>query len=443
MEPVMSLRIRQFFSYWKKFGFIQTVIYTLFWLFPSKFALLYRTGARIVLDYKNIVVLDYKKWTDCEGVAVPADVSPKDAARQCFIWFVPAWTNVWGGGHYTLFRFANHFAQHDIRNIIYIYNHETARSLGTLQNDLEGALKNCSIEVIVDPRKLPSCDAAFATTWQSAYFVRSFPFARRKFYFMQDYESYFYAFGTASLQANNSYTFGFLGITGGHWLRSCYESYNNRALNYTFAADKNIFFPTRPDARVNPQVRRLFFYGRPSTDRRCFELGIKALTLIAAEFPDVEILVAGLDLDQTPPFKATMLGNLTLRKTGQLYRTCDVGLSFSGTNLSYIPVELMASGCAVISNNGPQVEWMCRHRENSYLCAPVPTAVLDGFRELYNNAALRQKIVDGGIKTTSAVSWESEIEKIYQYVITNLETDDGPVKRDLSGNRSSPEGPNA
>ncbi|XBS69865.1 glycosyltransferase [Acerihabitans sp. KWT182] len=123
-----------------------------------------------------------------------------------------------------------------------------------------------------------------------------------------------------------------------------------------------------------------------------------------------------------PPFKATLMGNLSLEETGDLYRSCDVGMAFSGTNLSYLPVELMASGVPVITNNGPQVEWHCRHGINAYLADPVPHAMLDAFSSLYHDSALRQRLVDGGLATMEPISWEQQMDGIYEYVMENLDS---------------------
>lgn len=424
----MISNLKKFYEFVRNYGLGNTLILALFKVFPKHFSLLYRTLTSsgnlvhkeiVAVDYSLSIgtVYDYVTWDKFGGAVQAKSITDN---RDCFIWFVPDWTNVWGGGHYTLFRFANHFAKFGTRNIIYIYDNKRHSSPSMLQSELNDALQDCKLEVIVEPSLLPECSGAIATTWQSAYHVRAFEFARKKFYFMQDYESLFYAFGTASMQANATYTFGFTGVTGGGWLKKCYESHGGKALNYLFAADKNIFYPSNADGQVAPVVTRLFFYGRPSTERRCFELGIAALKKISDKYPNVEIVIAGLDLKFTPPFKATLLGNMKLEDTGDLYRTCDVGLAFSGTNLSYLPVELMASGVPVISNNGPHVEWHCKHLENSYLVDPTPQSVLDAFSTLYNDRQLRQKLADGGLGTMKDLNWENEMTKIYEYVKSNL-----------------------
>ena len=415
----------------KHYGLINALVYVLYKLFPGMFKLLHAQVsagnniawpgmAEIDTQYSMDATFDYKSWVDFGGAKVaPVKTRDKNKATT-IIWFVPDWTNVWGGGHFTLFRFADHFSKSNTRNIIYTYDNKRWVSPTHLENELRGALPGSNLQVFVDPKLLPPCDAAIATTWQSAYHVRAFNLARKKFYFMQDYESHFYAHGTASMQANATYTFGFIGITGGKWLRSIYESYGGKAQNYMFAADKSIFYPENKSGKVRAKVKKLFFYGRPSTERRCFELGLVVLKKISEKYPNVEIVIAGLDLKHPPPFKATLLGNMTLKQTGVLYRTCDIGMAFSGTNLSYLPVELMTSGVPVISNNGPHVEWHCKHKVNSYLADPVPAAIFEAFEALYKDQRLRQKIVNGGLQTMKSLTWQNQMTKIFSYVKKNI-----------------------
>ncbi|WP_375450208.1 hypothetical protein [uncultured Devosia sp.] len=224
-------------------------------LFPRAFAALARRvasgGSVSELSTGNYLhaiqnVQDYKLWSDYGGGDVAVESSDN---RPCYIWFVPDWLNVWGGGHYTLFRFANHFAKSGSRNIIFVYDNQRHGTPTKLQKELEDALDDCQIEVIVDPEKLPNATGAIATTWQSAYKVKAFPHAKNKLYFMQDYESYFYSFGTQSMQANATYSFGFSGVTGGGWLKHCYESHGGTAINYRFAADRSIFYPAAKKVR--------------------------------------------------------------------------------------------------------------------------------------------------------------------------------------------------
>src|SRR5690606_37442928 len=73
---------------------------------------------------------------------------------------------------------------------------------------------------VYDPAKGvgPDVDAIFATAWETAYPVFVDPSTARRLYFVQDFEPTFYATGSNSVLAENTYRFGFHGITAGRWL---------------------------------------------------------------------------------------------------------------------------------------------------------------------------------------------------------------------------------
>jgi glycosyltransferase involved in cell wall biosynthesis len=338
------------------------------------------------------------------------------------LWVVPDWLNVWGGGHYTIFRFANYFALNNWDSHLLIYDNSRHSNGLALERELNSAVPNCRLKVFTSEGSLPDCEynAVVATTWQSAYWVKSFGRCSNKFYLMQDFESIFYPGGTSYLQAEHTYSFGFYGITGGDWLKSIYQSYGSTAMSYLFAVDHEIFYPIARDENeasltLKP-IKKIFFYARPSTERRCFELGVAALRLIAEKYPEIEILIAGLDDIGSLPFKAQKLGNLPIHKTADLYRECDLGIALSGSNLSYLPLELMACGCPVISNQGPQVEWFLKHMENAYLVPPVPSAFLHAFEELQSNTTLRSNMIERGLKDIADNTWELQSNRILDYI---------------------------
>lgn len=392
-----------FFKYWKEIGLKNTLILTIYKFLPRKMDL---PGVGIeVFDIGN-----YKEETK----GMDFSVAPEDKATIPFVWYVPYWTNVWGGGHLTLFRFADMLHKMGNPNYLYIYN-IALTTAQQLEADLQRALPGTQIRVLTDPKDMPAKHVALATTWQSAFEVVKHSKLQRKMYFMQDYESVFYAWGTQSIQANASYELGFPAITGGTWLKSCYEKHAGpgTANNYVFSVDKTIFY-ARKD--LGSEIKKLFFYGRPSTERRAHELGIAALREIHKKYPHIEIVIAGLDGLAKTDFPSTMLGNLTLAQTGELYRTCDVGMALSATNCSYLPVELMACGVPVLTNNGPQSEWFCENEINSLTCDPFPSAFVRALDRLVESRELRVKIAEGGLATIAKTTWQNEAEKIHGYI---------------------------
>lgn len=332
------------------------------------------------------------------------------------VWFVPAWSNVWGGGHFTLFRFA-HLMSRFRPNMIFVYNNEGRNTKAHFKNSLDFALHGNDLRVLADPNEIPEDAIPIATTWQSVFSVLKHSVgAPHKFYFMQDFESFFYAFGTQSMQAIESYKQGFIPITGGPWLLSKYHENGEHlvdGISYMFTVDHELFYP---NPRANNVIKRILFYGRPSTERRCFELGIASLKLVKEKYPNIEILIAGHDGIVNVGFEATMVGSVALPQLGELYRSCDLGIALSGTNLSYLPIELMACGVPVISNNGPHVEWFCENNVNSLLVPPFPTAILSAVESLIKSDELYKKLRAGGIEKVLNSNWEKESEKIYQFI---------------------------
>ena len=93
-------------------------------------------------------------------------------------------------------------------------------------------------EVVIGRERMKPAWGTVATSWETAYTVRDFKGTMEKFYFVQDFEPYFYPHGSDYIFAENTYRFGFNGITVGSWLAgklrseygmnvlSCYYSYN-------------------------------------------------------------------------------------------------------------------------------------------------------------------------------------------------------------------------
>jgi len=338
-------------------------------------------------------------------------------AKTPYVWFVPAWTNVWGGGHFTIFRFANYFSK-TRHNIVFVYDNAGRFTAKSFKKTFDEAFPKNTLEVIVEAEKLPKNMIPIATTWQSVFsLLKNSTNISKRFYFMQDYESMFYAHGTQSMQALASYEQGLIGITGGPWLLSKFREHGGDGMNYMFTVDHDIFFPLSVSRK---KVKRIFFYGRPSTERRCFELGIASLKLVKEKYPEIEIVIAGLDGIGNVGFEVTLLGSVPLPKLGELYRSCDLGLALSGTNLSYLPVELMACGVPVVTNSGPQVNWYCENGVNSLVVQPFPTSILTAIEKIITSSELRKVLISGGLKSSLQTDWANEASRIQNFIEFNV-----------------------
>jgi len=218
--------------------------------------------------------------------------------------------------------------------------------------------------------------------------------------------------------AMDTYRWGFFGITGGDWIASVLsKEFGMQCLPFHFWYDPELYHPI-PSA---PSLKkRILFYARPRTPRRGFELGLLTLALVAKQVPGVEFILAGMTAGELNlPFQATFPGVLPVQQLPALYSSVTAALVLSHTNLSLLPIELMACGCPVVSNNGPNVTWLLSDG-NSRLADPVPERLAEEIVNLLENDNLRQHYVEAGLKFAGNSDRSTEIEKIERAFLTGL-----------------------
>lgn len=280
------------------------------------------------------------------------------------------------GGHQNIFRFIRFLedAGHAVR--VYLYSTAADYSPAEVAADVAASASYPQVAARIEnlPERIPAeVDAVFATGWETAYPAFRDPSSARRFYFVQDFEPSFYPAGSESVLAENTYRFGFTAITAGGWLAAKLSSeYGMRAHAFDFGADAAHYsmFETGPRSEI-------FFYARPATERRGFELGVMALDLVARARPDVTINLVGEDLRHLDiPFRHTNLRGLGVDDLNPVYNRCAVGLVLSFTNMSLLPLELLAAGVIPVVNDGENNRMVS---DNPYLefTAASPRALAD------------------------------------------------------------------
>lgn len=292
------------------------------------------------------------------GFAMPQVILPLPGLpkKGTLLWFIPDF-NVGSGGHLNIFRTVWHLEQMGYTSCIVISNPVMHQDADEARTAIRQHFFPLNAQVMLGVEKLPSCEFAVATGWDTAYAVRAFAGAKNKLYFVQDYEPYFYPVGTESVLAENTYRFGFFGITAGDWLaQRLTHEYGMVTHSVGFGVELDRY---RRLPRREPEKKRIFFYARPPTPRRAFEIGLLVLNAVWERMPDTEFVLAGWDTaGYHIPFPHLACGTVALDDLPDLYSQCDVALVLSLTNASLLPLELMACGCAVVSNRGQNVEWL-------------------------------------------------------------------------------------
>lgn len=257
-----------------------------------------------------------------------------------------------GGGHQNMFRFIEHLDKNGFKNNIYLYSALDPMPISEAKENVAkyATLKNTNFYEYKRGVKLAEADIIFATGWETAYPVFNEKTNAQKYYFIQDFEPYFYPIGTEYVLAENTYKFGFHGITAGSWLATKLAAdYGMKCDSYDFGSEKSVYSMTNTDKR-----KEVFFYARPVTERRAFDLGIMTLEIFHKMHPEYTINLAGWDVSKYEiPFPYVNHKALRIEQLPNLYNKCATGLVLSLTNMSLLPLELLSSGVIPVVNDGP------------------------------------------------------------------------------------------
>ena len=331
-----------------------------------------------------------------------------DESAHTINWVIPDF-NIGSGGHLNVFRliYLLEGLGYSNRVLLIQSKFDSSEVAGRTIREHFYPIK---AKVMIDQAELEPAAITVATSWISAYVVRNFQSTKHRCYFVQDYEPYFYPHSSEYAFAEASYHFGFYGITAGNWLAHKLKSeHGMQTLGMGFSYDRDLY---RPFPKKNKDVKQVFFYARPATERRGFELGLLTLNLVAKKIPDVTFVLAGGDLSEyNIPFKHISPGNVAVKDLPELYSQCDVALVLSLTDLSLLPVELMACGCSVVSNRGDNVEWLL-NSENAVLADATPEALSEGIIYLLENDEQRKKLIESAMVFSANTRWDTEAEKV-------------------------------
>ena len=295
-------------------------------------------------------------------------------------WVVPP-AGIGSGGHLNIFRFVRFLEKQGHTCRLFYYDPDSPPS----QAEADAVIKHfppMNATVKVGLEGLEDCDAVFATSWPTAYPVFNLKTRAKKFYFVQDFEPYFFPVSSESVLAENTYRFGFYGVTAGRWLTEKLSTdYGMPCDHYEFGSDSD-----RYHFKNNGKRKQIFFYARPVTPRRGFEFGVLALELFHQKHPEYEIHFAGWDVSGFKfSFPFVNHGVMKLSELDGLYNACAAALVISFTNMSLLPLELLSAGCIPVVNDAPNNTLVSANPYISYTRSS-PKAMADALCEVVERA---------------------------------------------------------
>lgn len=327
------------------------------------------------------------------------------------LWFIPNFGEG-SGGHLNIFRFIRGLEERGMKQGVVIVGGHAHTNHAIAKAKIERYFGAVHANVYFQDDALPVARRVLATSWITAHVAKHYPRAdAERFYFVQDYEPLFYPAGFEAVSAAATYSLGFQPICAGSWIPQELERLHGvKALgHFGFSFDHDTYrsVPKRDN------VKRVFFYARPPTARRGFELGLLALDLVGKARPDVHFIFAGWDVSAYR-FDHVHLnaGVLPTSELPDLYSQCDVALILSFSNMSLLPYEVMACSCAVVSNDDACATWGLSTDIASF-SKPTPEALADAIIDLLDDDIKRNAKVEAALQFVSQTNWEHEIDTVH------------------------------
>jgi hypothetical protein len=278
------------------------------------------------------------------------------------------------GGHTTIFRTIRYLRAQGYTNRLYFYNVYGGdlsyyESIARDYYGFDG--KVASVD-----EGMEDAHGVIATSWPTAYPTFNSRCAGKRFYFVQDFEPYFYPVGATSLLAENTYRMGFHGITIGKCFADKLRTEFSMVVDsFEYGCDTSRYH------RMPGSIRSgVVFYARREAARRGFELGLMGLEVFAARWPNVPIHIYGDKLGNQS-FAFVDHGRITPDKLNELYNSCYAGLTLSFTNVSLVAQEMLAAGCIPVVNDSALIRTDLKSTFVRY-AMPYPHALASALEEI-------------------------------------------------------------
>jgi glycosyltransferase involved in cell wall biosynthesis len=317
------------------------------------------------------------------------------------------------GGHMTIFRISSYLERfgHDVRFLVQNPSvHKTgADALDTINRHFQPFSGPVELFKGVTPNA--EGDALIATDRFTCYPVRAMDRFIRKFYFVQDYEPYFYPVGSESLLTEATYQFDFDCLCAGDWLhKRMSQRFGRWSMSWPLAYDQAIY--KMNDVPTVRHRKRIALYARYVTPRRAVELAFMALEILHSRNIDFEVDFFGWQLGKlSVKFPYRDLGILKAEELADLYREATVGVVFSATNHSLVNKEMMACGLPVIDLNLETVRSIFPDDAMAF-AEPTPEGIADEIQRLLQQSDERDRLRAGGLSYVKELSWEKSARLI-------------------------------
>jgi O-antigen biosynthesis protein len=347
---------------------------------------------------------------DSRGLQLAVPPQPRPPGQPLTIGWVTTPPALGSGGHTTMFRMVRALEDAGHRCVLFLHDPcggDTATQSATIRH----GWPEVAAEIRSVAAGLRGLDACVATSWPTAHVLARHGTApMHRFYFVQDFEPFFYPRGSEYALAEDTYRMGLDCIALGWMVGDMLSSIGVSSHVVPFGCDTEVY------RLLHPQTRRsgLVFYTRPGVGRRGYLLGRLALQAFHQRRPEQEIHVygaapSGMDIP------VTRHSRMTPSQLNALYNQVLGGLALSFTNISLVAEEMLAAGCVPVVNDSryaradlpnPHAVW----------AEPTPLGVADALCVLVDEreSAERASAAAASVRGRSWEATEREVASIIE-----------------------------
>lgn len=304
------------------------------------------------------------------------------------------------GGHTTYFRMVRALSERGHRCILFLYDAsggDVRRKAAVMRRDWP----TLDLEIRDASEGIDGVDAVVAASWETAHVVaRRATGPMHRYYFVQDFEPYFFPRGSHYALAEDTYRFGFhLIALGGAVAEVLKAEVGVPSDVVPFGCDTDVYRLLRPAVQRSGVV----FYARPGAPRRGCLMGLLALEEFHRLHPEQEIHVFGEPVAPLP-FPVTHHGKLSPSQLNELYNRTIGGFALSFTNVTLVADEMLAAGNIPVANEDPRARGGLNN-ENVVWAPPDPRGLAHALARVveHDDLAGRAEVVAPSVRTPWSV----------------------------------------
>lgn len=348
-----------------------------------------------------------------------------DARKLDIHWVVPYFGRG-AGGHMTIFRFVELLERFGHRQTLWIQNAASSAEDAAvrIRHWYRPIGDNVVVRTLQDDTRGMAGDVIIATDCWTVYPIVSATNFKERFYFIQDFEPYFHPIGDNYLIAEQTYRMGLCGLCAGDWLAGKMQEFGMWVRKWDLAVDEEFYFLDANSEADYSKGREICiaYYARSYTPRRATRLGIAAFEELQRRGLRFRVIMFGEETTDKANFTFNHedRGILHPEQLAQVYHSSHVGVVFSTTNYSLVPLEMMACDLPVVEIDGESTRTIFKNNEVTF-AVPDPSQIADAIERLLNDAERRMRQKQSARRFVHSLTWERSVRAVEAAILDRLD----------------------